>query len=436
MKKTVVGTIERYSLIEKGDCITVALSGGADSVALLNVLFELKDEYSFTLKAAHLNHLIRGEEAFRDENFVRKECERLGVELDLRRIDIPKIARERSQSLELAARNERYAFLDAVSEGGKVATAHNADDNLETVIFNLSRGSGIGGLCGIPIIRDKYIRPLLFCSRARIEDYCRQNKLSFVTDSTNLSDEYTRNKIRHNIVPVLRQLNPSVEQTVLRSGMVLREDLSFLESEAESYLKANLSPDNKLDLKDFSSLDRAISKRVIKKFVEDLKPNLSLERVHIEAILGIALSGGETCLPDNCRLASFKHKLFFKEAAPKKSYNIKLSPICEDFFENTKKINNLLLNSLLDCDKIVGKYEVRTKLPGDSIKLVRRGNTKTLNKLFNENAVPVEERASLPVICDEKGVIWVYGIGGSQRCAVTGKTTRMLKIECEEENNG
>ena len=236
MEKFVLEAIKRFSLLKNADTVTVALSGGADSMALLYALFSLKEKLGITVKAAHLNHLIRGDEALRDEEFVKAACKKLGVELTVKREDVPAYATELGISTELAARVLRYKFLEGVADGGLIATAHTASDNLETVILNLTRGSGIDGLSGIPPKRGAFIRPVILCTRAQIEEYCEINKIPFVTDSTNHSDDYTRNKIRHNIVPVLKKLNPSVEATVLRSALLLREDSAFLENAADKFL--------------------------------------------------------------------------------------------------------------------------------------------------------------------------------------------------------
>ena len=176
MESLVLKAIERYSLIDKSHNVTVALSGGADSVSLLNVLVSLKDKLNINVSAAHLNHMIRGDESYRDEEFARICCEKLGVPFFCERIDVPKYAKEHRLSLEAAARDVRYTFLRRVNTG-VVATAHTASDSLETVIFNLARGSSLKGLCGIPAKRDIFIRPLILCTRADVEQYCAENRL-------------------------------------------------------------------------------------------------------------------------------------------------------------------------------------------------------------------------------------------------------------------
>lgn len=425
MENLVLNTIERFSLLDGKKEVTVALSGGADSMSLLYALCNLRKIFGITVKAAHLNHNIRGEEAVRDEEFVKEQCRLLGVELFLETADVPEIARKNGQSLELAARTVRYEFLERVSGGSVVATAHTASDNLETMLFNLTRGSGAEGLCGIPVKRGIFIRPLLYVTREDVEEYCKKNSIPFVTDSTNLCDDYSRNKIRHNVIPVLKELNPKAEISALKTANALREDSAFITKNAENFLKENLE-NQKLCLKSFESLDIAVKKRVIVSFVNTVSSDISLETVHINGILKVCEKGSNTSLPKDM---SAVNKKGFLVLEPQKiqvepQFNVEIT-------ENTKKINNLFLNSSLDCDKIVGKLVQRTRVAGDSIRLSGRGCTKTLNKWFNELGVDKQERDYIPVLADDKGPVWVYGIGVAQRCAVTKNTKRTLQIKGE-----
>ena len=189
MLQCVKATIARHNMLEGVKEVTVALSGGADSVTLLSVMLKIRDEFNFTLSAAHLNHCLRGEEADRDEQFVRELCQRLNVPLFCEKADVKAFAKVNSMSIELAARQVRYAFLERVSKG-VIATAHNANDNFETVLHNMARGTGIVGLCGIRPKRDRFIRPLIEVGREAIERYCAEEGLLFCTDSTN-SDQST-----------------------------------------------------------------------------------------------------------------------------------------------------------------------------------------------------------------------------------------------------
>jgi len=435
MKKTVLKAVKEFSLLGdyRGATVTVALSGGADSMALINVLLELKEELGITVEAAHFNHLIRGDEAKRDEDFVKEQCKKLGVKLYSGQGDVPDFAKEKGISLETAAREMRYGYLSRINKDF-VATAHTASDNLETVIFNLARGTSLEGLCGIPPKRDIYIRPLILCTRQQIEDYCRENNIPFVTDSTNLVDDYTRNKIRHNIVPVLKELNPSVEKAVTRAAIKIKTDSEYLEKQTQDFLKANVTDKGELDLKNFDTLDSAIKSRAVKRYIESVTEQKNLEAVHIESVLKVIVSGGKVSLPRQYTAESrygFLRVSKSNNAQKDSEYIVNLTESKENFLISEQNVNNLLLKNSIDCDKIVGQCVVRTRMSGDSIRLKNRGCTKSLAKLYNECNIPPEKREHLPVIADDKGVIWIYGIGVAHRCAVSEKSKRILIINTE-----
>lgn len=434
MEALVLDAIERYSLLEGSHNITVALSGGADSVALLNVLYSLKDKLGINLSAAHFNHMIRGEEADRDEEFARKCCERLGIPFYCERGDVPKYAAEKRIGTEEAARELRYDFLRRVNTGA-TATAHTASDNLETVIFKLARGASLKGMCGIPVKRDIFIRPLIFCTRSDIERYCDENGLEYVTDSTNLSDDYTRNRIRHKIIPVLKEINPSAERAAARLTAGLSEDERFLSELANGYLSEN-TENGRLSVDLLP--DAAVAKRAIKLFAEK-QVGTTLDNHHISELYRISQGGGRTGLPMNMTAVSDKGILCIEKNGenlrPEYSYTVQTECRFNDLFTKGKKINNLLLKNSLACDNIIGQSVIRTRLPGDSIRLAGKGCTKSLKKLFNELKLPSAERDSIPLIADDMGVIWIYGIGVSERCAVTEKTERVMLIHTEKNKN-
>ncbi len=420
MLEKVLNAIERFSLINKGDTVTVALSGGADSVALLHALWKLRDKLSITVKAAHLNHGIRGNEADRDEAFVKWFCLKFDIPIVCETVDIPSLAKEKGQSLELCAREVRYEFLSRNADG-LIATAHTASDNTETLLFNLTRGSGTKGLSGIPPKRDNFIRPLIFCSRYDIEKYCIDNSLSYVTDSTNLTDDYTRNKIRHNVVTTLKEINPSLEDAIVRATDILREDNEALEFFTNEALFKSVSDDGLL-CESIINLPMAVAKRVIIKYAETVEGELQLDYLHVNALYDICKNGGKISLPCG----------FYGEVK-----NGVLVIFCDEIVKNTEfyaelikveKINNLLSINLIDCDKIIGKPIIRTRKERDSIRLKNRGCTKTLNKLFTENKVDIAIRDSIPVIADDEGVIWVYGMGVSQRCAPNSNSKNVMEV--------
>lgn len=244
--QAVKSAIREYDMLENAKCVCAALSGGADSVSLLRALCSLKEELGVAVCACHLNHGLRGEESDGDERFCRELCGIMGVPLYAEKIAVSDLA-QKHESLEETARKARYAFFERAlahfeTEFGEctLATAHNANDNAETVLLNLTRGTGLLGLCGIPPVRGlggrRVIRPLLRCTRGEIEEYLRSLGQGYVTDKTNLSEDYTRNKIRRRVLPELEEINPSVTETIGRMTRLLRADGVFLEELAQRAL--------------------------------------------------------------------------------------------------------------------------------------------------------------------------------------------------------
>ncbi len=426
MKEKVLKAIEDYDMLKGVTEVTVALSGGADSVALLCCLYSMREQLGISVFALHLNHNLRGEESYRDEMFVRNLCNKLGVELTVQSADINEISKNTGESTELAARRVRYEFFEK-EKHGIVATAHTASDSVETVIFNMTRGTALRGLCGIPPVRDGYIRPLIYCTRQDIEDYCSSNNLEFVNDSTNFTDEYTRNKIRHNVVPVLRDINNSLESAVTRMSAALREDNSFLEQETEKQFFATVSKTG-IDVSKLKEMHPAIAKRVLKRYFEN-SFTASLDSVNLDLLYKTALGTiGATVLPSGVSAVVNNGFLSFSdgENIPDFTFEVEIKK------ENIKKVNSLLLNNCIDCGKIVGELMVRTRLPGDKIRLNKRGITKSLKKLFNEMKTPSSERELIPVISDQKGLVWVYGAGVDERVKVDKNTENVFIIDTQK----
>lgn len=431
MKEKILKAIEEFGLLLSVASVTVALSGGADSMALLYALSDISKEFGFELSAAHFNHKIRGAEAERDEQFVKRQCEILGVKLFIGSADVPKFASEHRLSLELAARKLRYDFLNGIKTDA-VATAHTATDNTETVLFNLARGSGLKGICGIPPKRDNFIRPLILCTRRDIEEYCSLKKIPFVTDSTNLCDDYSRNKIRHNAVPVLREINPALETAVSRAVQSFAQDSDFLEKTAAAELEKRLL-NNELSTENFSKLHRAVAIRVLRGFYEKTV-GASPDFLHLRELYGIAVSGGRVSVSGGKYAVSLNGKLGICDEAEFSAQNRYCTEISEKvnvLFKKDEKVNGLFLKNAIDCDKIVGKLVVRTRMPGDKIKLSEGSGTKTLKKLFCEKKIPVSERESVPVAADENGVVWVFGQGTALRCRVDENSKKIFIIKTQ-----
>lgn len=427
------------------DCkeLTVALSGGADSAALLLCANELKEKFGFRLSAAHLNHCLRGAESDEDEAFCRELCDRLGIELFCERADVSGEAASSGESLELAARRIRYAFLFRVSPN-RIATAHTADDNLETVVFNLCRGTGLSGLTGIPPVRERIVRPLIYCTRSDTERFCRERGVEFRVDSTNLSDEYSRNYIRHNIIPHLKKLNPSVASSTVEACRTLAEDRSLIEAEARSVFEAARSSVGKYNSELFATAEPSLAKRAVMLAVSETL-DASADRGTLEAIYSSCVKGiGRVNFHGNS-FAEVSHGLLTL-AASNQPPELSLTLPSEDFselvldgyrifllnsteFDEFRKVHKKLLFSAFDYDKITGTVLVRHRKEGDSLRPVGRGCRKTLKKLFSELKLPVWERERMPIITDDAGLLAVGHCAVDQRAAVTRDTKRILVTE-------
>ncbi|MBR6506350.1 MAG: tRNA lysidine(34) synthetase TilS [Clostridia bacterium] len=394
--------------IEKGR-ILVALSGGGDSVCLLSVLKELGTD----ICAFHLNHCIRGAEADRDEAFCRDLCGKLDVPFYTEKADIPALSKECGKGLEETARVVRYQLLEEIADTAKcryIATAHNGDDNAETVIFNLVRGCSPDGLGGIPAVRGRIIRPLLNASRAEIDEYLGARQILYVTDSTNFDESYTRNKIRHSVMPVLRSINPSVVTSVSRLCESVKNDKSYFEdalSDRRNELPADLP---------ISLLTRQISKRY------EAKTGLSLDFAHINKIAGSVKNRvcttldlpGKVCVYIYYGDYSFEKRTVCSEyCVPVQQGITEIPQKSTKIFYGNENVYKLATSVTVDCGKIVGSLYARPRMEGDRIKVF--GVSKSVRKEFINKKIPLCVRNDIPVICDDEGIVYVPYIGADDR---------------------
>lgn len=428
---------ERFDMFGGAENIVSALSGGADSVCLTLALKELSAEYGFKLKAVHVNHLLRGAESDRDEQFCRDLCEKEGIPLTVFRADAAAFAKEHKLSLESGARKLRYGFFDEVcGENTKIATAHTLSDSAETVIFNLCRGTGLRGLCGIPPVRDNMIRPLIYCKREEVLSFLSEKGQDFVTDSTNLSDDYSRNKIRHNVVPVLEELNSGFFESVKRLTESLSEDERFLSALADEHYDDDLR-----------TVDVSVRRRVIKRKLREagIEPSgekiLSAEECALKGNGKTILSGELYAVAKNGRIRTEiipRERIVFPETTVGGGENPFLCDktviISVNNGENNTDIadvNNSLTKYVLDCDKIQGELLLRNRRDGDGFIRAGRNFTSSLKKLLNES-VPVGERDKLAVLADKNGIVCVEGFGIAERVRPDASTKRYMIITVKE----
>ncbi len=435
----VKSTAEKYDMLREGTTVVVAVSGGSDSMVLLNILCSLKEEYGFNLCAAHVNHGIRGETAERDERFVSEKCRELGVELHIKRADVPAIAAEQGMGLEECGRNIRYEFFNSLGDDVVIATAHNLSDRAETFLFNFARGSALRGLCSIPPIRENIIRPLIDCTKEEILEFCEKNLIEYVTDETNADVRYSRNRIRHNIITELREINPSFEACARRCMDSLNEDERFLSSLADDEVE-NSAVDGGYDAKKLANLPLPVKKRAIVKIIE-LSKGVTVESKLLGAVCdlleesgSVQINGGVTVRVRK-GILDFPEKneneiqpVFLEETDAFAESEIRYEIINRQDANNLQNISNYGLEYRLDYDKIHGRVTIRSRAEGDKITLASRKCTKSLKKLFNELSIAPEKRNSVAVFADDDGVILVEGAGVDARVAVDKTTVKILKV--------
>ena len=444
MNRKVIDCIDRYHMLSPHDHVVVGVSGGADSLALLYFLVHELPDYQLRITACHINHLLRGEESMRDQKHVEELCAQWGVPLRAEQIDIRLIAQQHGQSLEEAGREERYRiFAESAGAEGKIATAHTLSDSFETQLFNLVRGCGGKGLCGIPPVRDNIIRPLIMISREETEAYCCAHGIAFVTDSTNLDTAYSRNKLRLEVIPRLREVNSRAAVHAARLGQSLSEDQDFLEqAAAEKWLQ--ISEENQLSVSGLCDCHPAVMRRVLMLWLQ--KNGIDYDFQTLDRISEIVRSGcGKINITGDFFCACQNGKLTLSKRAEKTPYfefpletkEIKMPSGKKYRFwiknkEDFIRIQEIFKNStykLLDYDKIIGKLIIRQRRSGDQFRIFDRHITKSIKKLFNEAKIPQEMREKIFLICDERGIIYVEGFGIADRAAPDKSTENYLVVE-------
>ena len=422
MEDKVYRFIEKYKLLETGDDVTVALSGGADSVALLWVLRRLAPRLGITLRAAHFHHGIRGEEADRDEEFCRELCARWDIPYSLGRGDVPARAAETGESLEEAARVLRYAYLTKAAPG-KLATAHNADDNAETILLRLLRGTGLRGLGGIPPRRENIVRPLLSCTRAEIEALLAAQGLPYMEDSSNSNDDCLRNRLRHKVLPLLRAENPNLAETFGRSAALIREEDACLSRLAARASEACREGEG-WSCARLLALDHVLRRRILLSSLRDL----GLENpaaIYVDALESLLSAGpsAQIDLPGG-RAARREYDLLcftrreVSAILPEQKLTVPGTTVLPDGLgeivcfvtKNSYFSKKNLTTFALKCDMIAPcEFWVRGRRSGDLLSLP--GGTKSLKALMIDKKIPACLRNTIPVITWNDQPIAVFGVG-------------------------
>ncbi|CEI74229.1 MULTISPECIES: tRNA lysidine(34) synthetase TilS [Romboutsia] len=451
----VLSTINKYNLIENGDKIVLGLSGGPDSVCLLHILYRLKEKLDIEVYAAHLNHQIRGIEAQKDALYITQLCENLGVTSFVKSIDVPKYCKENGLSVEEGARKLRYEMFEEIKQktkSNKIAIGHNLNDQAETILMRIMRGTGLQGLRGIEYIRDNnIIRPILDIDRKDIEAYCEEYELNPRIDHTNLETIYTRNKIRLELIPYMKDnFNPNVIESIVRMSNSLKTDSDYIQEESEIKFKevSNLQEDAcEIDIQKYSKLHDAIKVRVLRKGIKHILGDTNfVDQKHIEDIMQ---------LEDNKKIDkmitlprgifAYRRKntilLINKEIVNETiefCYNLpsngfikvkELNLVLETQTMNIDRYKSMKLDKKskgFDFDKVKGGIVVRSRKEGDKIKL--SAGSKKIKDLFIDLKIPREERCNVPIIVDEQGILCVGDYKNSENYKIDNSTKEVLKI--------
>ena len=389
----------KYGLIRPGDRIVCAVSGGADSMALLWAMFLLKDEWRLDLSAAHFNHHLRGEESDRDEQFVRDFCEGYGIALHVGSGNVV----SGPKGLEAAARDARYAFLCGLP--GKIATAHTADDNAETVLMHLVRGTGLKGLGGIMPVNGKVIRPMLNVTRQEVEAFLAEYHVSYITDSSNAEDDFLRNRLRHQVMPLLKAENPRLAENLSAMAQRLRLDEQALSSLAQ----AN-------DVDSLRAMMPAVRVRALENFLKSSGVR-EPEAEHIALAEALVFSENPSARADfpggitigRCygRLEMVQVQTGLEETVLPPNGSIAIG----GFLITCSEASEILCTTEAFTVNPKGTIRIRSRRSGDALRL--KGGSKSIKKLFIDRKIPAAQRSQIPVITDDEGVLAVGGIGAN-----------------------
>jgi tRNA(Ile)-lysidine synthase len=450
----VKGTIDRYNMLKKGDIVLVAVSGGPDSVCLLEVLNYLKDEYRLSLHVAHLNHKFR-KEADKEAEFVRKLAEEKGIASTIEAIDVKEYCIKKGLSKQEGAREVRYDFLNRIADevgATRIATGHTADDQAETFLMRLIRGSGASGLSAIPPVRGRIIRPLIEIKKTEALGFLKENNIRYVKDPTNIRPVYLRNKIRLELLPLLvKRFNPNIASALCREADILREDEAFLNGIADTIFKEMVTAQEKdsitLNYLRFSGLHPAIKKRVVRRAVAELTGGLKrISYIHItSAIDAVKNTGKGIDLTDNIRIERDYNSLKVcvgkvKSTAVQEAVQIDVPGTTEVPYFNIKLeaiINNRGAavpekadTGLFDLDRAALPLFIRSRKEGDYFFPAGMKGRKKLKEYLIDHKIPRAEREKIPVLVDKNnGILWIIGLRMDERFRAKEDTKRRLVVK-------
>ncbi len=428
--------IRKYEMIKPADRVLAAVSGGADSVCLLVILNRLRDELGAEIGAFHLNHGIRGAEADRDEEYVRELCEKFGIPCIIMHEDVPAYAAEHGLSEEEAGRILRYRDLSEAAgrDGyGRIATAHQRNDDAETVLMNLFRGSGLAGLAGIPPVRDRVIRPLLCFSGSEIREYLTQLGIAWCEDSTNAGDRYLRNRIRNGLIPWVEQnVNANATDHILTMSSFAAGADAYFRELAVRIVSGN-SEDGRMPTDVFDAQSDIVKGYIVREMISRTgAPQKDIGENHINAVMSLTGPGGSVHadLPhgliatrdyDTISVGYAKDEPYFPDIVPE----IRVFPM-----KKYAQIPKSTYTKWFDYDKIEHTPVFRKRKEGDYIELAGVGR-KTLHRFFIDSKIPEDERDAVPLLADGDHIMWIVGYRISEYYKITEDTGTVMEVKVD-----
>ncbi len=453
----VLTTIHKYSMLSQGDRVLISLSGGPDSVCLLSILHSLKTAFGIHLFAAYIDHGLRPDETPDEIEFCSNICKSKNIPFLSKSIDVATYSKQMGINKQEAARELRYQALDGMAlELGtnKIAVAHNANDQVETVLMRLFRGAGPSGLSGITPVRGHIIRPLIEVERAEIEEFLEAEKTGFVIDSSNLKEEYLRNKIRKLMMPEIKKINADFVKTISRTADIIRDEERYFDLIVTKTLMKLITrkEDSSIELflGPLEIMDTVILRRVLRRAINETKGLRGISFIHIDDIITLiknGKSGDRIYLPDDIRVIKKYSTLIITSekpvmlgvysidgpgeiALPEISMIIRLRIINISEVEEEKcVIKNIVY---IDADKAAFPLTIRSRKAGDYFYPIGLGNKKKLQDYFVDEKIPRDERDAAPLITSNNNIIWVVGHRLDERYKVEKDTKRILKFEIRQ----
>lgn len=444
-------TITKHSMLSGTETILAGLSGGPDSVCLLHALHKLSGEFRLKLNAIYIDHGLRPDETPHEIEFCNKLCQGLSVPFITKSIDVKAYAKEYGLNKQDAARDLRYKVFDEIAfeiKADRIALGHNADDQVETFFMRIFRGSGPKGLSGIPPVRGKIIRPLIEVERVDIEEFLEDRRINYIVDSSNMKEDYLRNKIRLSFVPEVKRLSPDIAETMSRTMEILREEERYFDIIVTKTLMKLISrkTDSRIELflVPMESMEKVILRRVLRRVIDETKGLRGLGFVHIEDIINLikhGQHGDRLCLPKRLRAIKNYSLLVITSETPQKIKTYTLNVPGEVALDETKKVINTTLEDkagdyedgktvvVLDADKTGNILTVRPREKGDFFYPMGFGKKKKLQDFFVDEKVPRDERDAIPIVVLGPDIVWIAGYRGDERFKAASETKRFVRLE-------